>query len=173
MANFLVVEMAQALRCSGTSSTGALILKPYLLESAGSLLRRHALAVPRVFKCVTCKAVDDERGSRKNGRKRAGQSRSAVGCEGMVRTSVQEGTLKVGHGLGSVWDRVLEEKREEETLVEIKATVVVCKKEFFVTPVAVPAGDFMVCDQEDEELGKKVFLQLISEEADPSEYFVS
>jgi hypothetical protein len=165
--------MAQALRCSGTSSTGALVLKPYLLESAGSLLRRHALAVPRVSTFVTCKAVDDERGSRKHGQKRPCQSRSAVGYEGMVRTSVQEGTLEIGHGLGSIWNRVLEEKREDETLVEIKATVVVCKKDFFVTPVAVPAGVFTVCDQEDEELGKKVFLQLISEEADPSEYFVS
>lgn len=165
--------MAQALRCSGTRSTGALVLKPYLLESAGSLLRRHALAVPRVSKFVTCKAVDDERGSRKHRQKRPCHSRPAVGYEGMVRTSVQEGTIEIGHGLGSVWNRVLEEKREDETLVEIKATVVVCKKDFFVTPVAVPAGVFTVCDQEDEELGKKVFLQLISEEADPSEYFVS
>lgn len=165
--------MAQALRCSGTSSTGALILKPYLLESAGSLLRRHAVAVPRVSKCVTCKAVDDEKGSRKNRQKRPGQSRSAVGYEGMVRTSVHEGNLKIGHSLGNVWDHVFEEKRVEESLVEMKATVVVCKREFFVTPVAVAEGVFTVCDQEDEELGKKVFLQLISEEADPSESFVS
>ncbi|XP_073393492.1 probable linoleate 9S-lipoxygenase 5 isoform X2 [Physcomitrium patens] len=54
----------------------------------------------------------------------------------------------------------------ESSLVDLKATIVLCKKEFFESSVA--AEDGKVWDLEDELSGKRVYLQLVSNDVDSS-----
>lgn len=63
--------------------------------------------------------------------------------------------------------------RKEEKFVELKASVLICKKEHFDFPETEKVLDSL--DKEDESLGRKVSLQLISLDADPGEvsYFLS
>jgi hypothetical protein len=76
--------------------------------------------------------------------------------------TVKEFKHKLSKELEHLWQS-LPGPQELES-VELKATVVLCRKEFFVMPVESTEN----WDLEDEQSGKRVYLQLISTLVDPS-----
>lgn len=125
--------------------------------------KKFAARLPRTCTIVICKS-----GVRKgNERKDRVQSspRSAVGCSSAAQT-VKEHWFNMSEEIGKLRKSKQGLQEPESSFVELKATIVLCRKEFFDMPME--SEGMKDWDLEDEQSGKRVSLQLVSNFADPS-----
>lgn len=124
---------------------------------------KFAARLPRTFTTVT-----SESGMRKGNRRNdivQNSLRSAVGCtSAALRVRENKQILSKEYG---ILRKAKEGLRElESRVLELKATVVLCRKEFF--DLHVETEGMQDWDLEDEQAGKRVILQLVSSLADSS-----
>lgn len=138
------------------------------LDSLACRQYNESAAKTRTCTIITCKSGvrKAHRRNQERSRVRARTSpRLAVERSSAVHT-VKELKHKLSTELEQLWQSLPGRKELESGFVELKATIVLCRKEFFVMPVEVEGMQHW--DLEDEQSGKKVYLQLISNSVDPS-----
>jgi hypothetical protein len=171
-------------------STGmALKLNPFTRAAAAAEARQfrfgrepvHVRIIPELSIApravvVTC----DSSRKRREGRRSPHRSRSlnqatsaSVSASWPQMAPAQTGLelindLLRGQGIS---DALLDSQKRDSHYQELKISIDLCKKEYFVVPKAMAGSDLKFYDEEDERFGKKVWFQLVRVEVDPGECF--
>ena len=172
-------------------STGmALKLNPFTRAAAAAEVRQfhfgrepvHVRIIPELriaprAVVVTCDSSRKRGGGRSPQRSRSlNQATSAsVSASRPQMAPAQTGLelindLLRGQGIS---DALLDSQKRDSYYQELKISIDLCKKEYFVVPKAMAGSDLKFYDEEDERLGKKVWFQLVSVEVDPGECFAT
>ena len=127
----------------------------------------ESAAKPRTRDIVRCaSSVRKANRSQERPREKAQSTpRAALGLSSAVHT-IRELKHNLSTDLEQLWQSLPGPGELEPGFVELQATVVLCRREFFVMPVEMDG--MQNWDLEDERSGKKVCLQLISNLADPN-----
>lgn len=142
-------------------------LQGTLLELKALSCRKYnefAARLPRTCTILTCKSDVRKEKRRKD---TVQNSPRAAGGYSTAAHTVVEHKLNMCKEFERMWkSKQASQELESRFVVELKAIIVLCRKEFFVMPVETEG--LKNWDLEDERSGKRVSLQLVSTLADSS-----
>lgn len=83
--------------------------------------------------------------------------------------TLERNLRRIGQDLSNAFSNLREQQSSPSQV--LKLTVYLCMKKYFVMPKSVEESDWTFWDEEDERMGKKVWLQLFSVKPDAGECF--